>query len=103
MRNQRAMNAKFDHLGPIERGLRAVGPWNRLASPAAIRRRVRPPPHAGEGVGLSDLRLQEGFHAVPGEIGAGDIVGGAALVGEGVRGVIAIDFVPDASLSQHLF
>src|SRR6516164_2319170 len=42
---------------------------------------------------LGDIRLQKVGHAVPGVIGAGDIVGGAALVSEGVRCVIAIDFM----------
>src|SRR6185312_17162058 len=40
----------------------------------------------------SEVRAQEGHHAVPRLGGAGGIVGRAPLVGKGVRGVIAIDF-----------
>src|SRR5207302_2600985 len=52
---------------------------------------------------LGDIRLQEGGHAVPGLVGTGDVVGGAALVGEGVRRVVTVDVVFDAGCFQRLF
>ena len=46
---------------------------------------------------LGDLRPQDGGHALPGLVGAGDIIAGAALVGKSVRGIVAIDLVLDTS------
>src|SRR5271166_4366773 len=79
-----------------------------LTSPYSRRQaRIRPgvasrdsPLHLGPR--LSDLCFEKCGHPVPSLVGACDIVGGAALVGEGVRGVIAVDLVPDAGAFQHL-
>src|SRR5271167_1217216 len=52
---------------------------------------------------LNYMGLQEGGHAVPGLVGAGDVVGGAALVGEGVGGVVAVDLVLGPGSFERLF
>src|SRR6266851_5638031 len=52
---------------------------------------------------LGDLRPQERGHALPSLVGAGDIVGRAALVGEGMRRVVTVDLVFDAGGFQSLF
>src|SRR6266851_3582626 len=44
---------------------------------------------------LGDLHPQERGHALPSLVGAGDIVGRAALVGEGMRRVVTVDLVFD--------
>src|SRR6516225_7810717 len=72
------------------------------ASGPAQPRRLRSAPVPRTAADLSDLRLQERGHPIPRLIGTGDVVGGAALVGEGVRRVVAIDLVLDAGALQHL-
>src|SRR5207237_5458230 len=43
-----------------------------------------------------------GRHALPVLVGTGDIVGGAALVGEGVRSVVAVNLMLEAGCFQRL-
>src|SRR5436309_3892187 len=52
---------------------------------------------------LGDLRPQECRHALPCLVGAGDVVSRAALVGEGMRRVIAVDLVADTGRLQRPF
>src|SRR5882724_10681058 len=79
-------------------------PSSRLSPHARVRLRpMRSDPARREGEGLGDIRLEKPGHAVPGLVGAGDIVGGAALVGKGMRTVVAVDLVFDAGGFQCLF
>src|SRR5579863_8205044 len=51
----------------------------------------------------SEARLQKLRHAVPGEVGGADVVCLAALVGKGMRGVVAVDLMRNARFLQRLF
>jgi hypothetical protein len=55
------------------------------------------------GGALTYLGPKEFRHALPRQIGTGDIVGGAPLIGEGMSGVIAIDLVGDRGRAKRSF
>jgi len=79
--------------------------YHEVQQPYGLLWNLRPALRTGAQVAVVDARKQtevKGGHAVPGLVGAGHIVGGAALVGEGVRGVVAVDLVLDAGAFQHL-
>src|SRR5436190_20734367 len=50
----------------------------------------------------SEVGAQEGHHALPRPLGAGGIVGGAPLVGEGVGRVVAVDLRLVAGVGHRL-
>src|SRR5437764_11674179 len=52
---------------------------------------------------LGDLRPQECRHPLPGLVGTADVVSRAALVGEGMRRVVAIDLMAHAGRFQCPF
>src|SRR5689334_7110914 len=49
------------------------------------------------------LGFEESRHALPGLVGAGDVVGGAAFVGKRMRRVVAVDLMRDAGCLQRTF
>src|SRR6202030_195787 len=67
---------------------------NRRPVPLRDRNRQKRARYSSSTLGY--LRPQECRHALPGLVGAGDVVGVAAFVRKGMRGVIAIDLVADA-------
>src|SRR5215471_948759 len=52
---------------------------------------------------LGDFRAQKGRHPLPREIRACHIVSRAALIGKGMRRVVAIDLLLDAGTLQYPF
>src|SRR6516164_11765849 len=92
------MRAREDlHYNPRTR---ALGPASFAMARLGI---VKHDPPVRGAPRLSDLGLQKIRHPIPRKISASDIVGGAALVGEGVRRIVSIDLMLDPRRFQGLF